>query len=226
MTADLPAAVLWDMDGTLVDTEPYWMRAETELVTAHGGAWSHEDGLLLVGSGLWNSAAIIRTRGVELSLDEIVDTLTNRVQEQIDSDGVPWRPGARELLAEVRERGIPTALVTMSVDRMARQIADRVGFAAFDALVTGDRVAEAKPHPESYLTAAGLLGVRPEDSIAIEDSVAGLASAVSAGTMAIGVPHIVPLPEAGDHTIWTTLEGRTVDDLATVVATSRASAGR
>src|SRR3954451_17414767 len=93
-----PAADLWDMDGTLFDTGPYWMRAETELVESFGGVWTHEDGMRLVGLGLWKSALILQEAGVDLLADAIVDRLTDRVQQQLDSDGVPWRPGARDLL--------------------------------------------------------------------------------------------------------------------------------
>nr|WP_275690007.1 HAD family phosphatase [Diaminobutyricibacter tongyongensis] len=219
----LPAAVLWDMDGTLVDTEPYWMAAEVELVTSFGGVWTHDDGLALVGQGLWISAAILKSRGVDLELDEIVSWLTDRVQRQLDDVGVPWRPGAKELLADLRERGIPTALVTMSVRRMAEQIVANIPFDAFDEMVTGDEVTNPKPHPEAYLRAAELLGVEPQHCIAIEDSVAGLASAVASGATTIGVPHVIPLPDTDEHTLWTTLEDRTVDDLIELV-TARTAA--
>ncbi|HEY2555712.1 MAG TPA: HAD family phosphatase, partial [Diaminobutyricibacter sp.] len=201
----LPAAVLWDMDGTLVDTEPYWMAAEVELVTSFGGVWTHDDGLALVGQGLWISAGILKSRGVDLAPDEIVAWLTDRVQHQLQEVGVPWRPGAKELLAELRERGIPTALVTMSVRRMAEQIVATIPFDAFDVVVSGDEVADPKPHPEAYLKAADLLGVDPRHCVAIEDSVAGLASAVASGATTIGVPHIIPLPETDEHVLWSTL---------------------
>ncbi len=213
-----PAAVFWDMDGTLVDTEPYWMASEVELVSSFGGVWTHEDGLQMVGLGLWNSAEILRAHGVDMPADEIVQWLTNRVQEKLDSDGVPWRPGARELLADLRERGIPTALVTMSVRRMAEQIVAHIPFEAFDVIVSGDEVTEPKPHPEPYLRAAELLGVDPVDAVAIEDSLVGLTSAVASGAATIGVPHMVAIPEGDQHTIWDTLDGKTADDIAAVAA--------
>lgn len=204
------------MDGTLVDTEPYWMASEQELVASFGGTWTHDDGLLLVGLGLWNSAEILRSHGVAMEADEIVQWLTDRVQRKLDEEGVPWRPGARELLEQVRQRGIPTALVTMSVRRMAEQIAGHIPFPAFDVIVSGDEVDAPKPDPDPYLKAAELLGVDVHDAVAIEDSLVGLASAVSAGAVAIGVPHIVPLPESDEHTLWPTLEGRSVDEIIEV----------
>ena len=113
-THAMPAAVFWDMDGTLVDTEPYWMASEQELVGSFGGTWTHDDGLLLVGLGLWNSAEILRSRGVDMDEDAIVHWLTERVRERLAADGVPWRPGARELLKSLRENGVRTALVLVA----------------------------------------------------------------------------------------------------------------
>src|SRR5579885_2100753 len=108
------AAVLIDMDGTLVDTEPYWMAAESALVEAHGGTWSDEHQQNLVGNALITSAEYIREHGeIELPAEEIVDRLLDHVVEQA-GESMPWRPGARELLAELKAAGVPTALVTMS----------------------------------------------------------------------------------------------------------------
>ncbi|MET0784361.1 MAG: HAD family phosphatase [Leifsonia flava] len=216
MTTDTPAAVLWDMDGTLVDTEPYWMRAETELIESFGGVWTHEDALGVVGLGLWESARVFQEAGADLDADAIVDYLTNSVQQQLETDGVPWRPGARELLAELRENGVRTALVTMSVKRMADQVAALIGFPAFDVIVTGDSVERPKPFPDAYLAAAEQLGVAASACLAIEDSVPGLASARAAGCSTIGVPHMVPLAASAADVLWPTLEGRTIADLFAV----------
>ena len=207
-----PAAVLWDMDGTLVDTEPYWLTAETELVHAWGGEWSLEDGLALVGSSLERSSRIIASRGVQLEPDEIVQLLTDRVIGQL-ADEVPWRPGARELLTELHELGIPTALVTMSIRRMADFIAEGAGFPAFDVVIAGDEVVNGKPDPEPYLRAAQALGVDPADCIAIEDSEFGVASAVASGATTLAVPLHVPLPPSPAYALWESLDGRTLDDL-------------
>ncbi|MEP6480667.1 MAG: HAD family phosphatase [Rhodoglobus sp.] len=208
-----PAAVLWDMDGTLVNTEPYWISAETELIESFGGTWTHEEALELVGSGLWNSAIILQRKGVLLGEQEIIDRLTDRVLEQLVEFGVPWRPGARELLIELREAGVPTALVTMSISRMAHHVADQLGFVGFDVVVSGDDVTEAKPHPEPYLRAAELLAVDAADCVAIEDSMPGIQSASAAGARVIGVPFMVDIADAPADVLWPTLEGRTVAHL-------------
>lgn len=215
-----PAAVLWDMDGTIVDTEPYWMLAETELVESFGGTWTHEDALQLVGSGLWHSARVLQSHGVKLGEDEIIEALTTRVIEQVRVL-VPWRPGAKELLLELHDKGIPSALVTMSIRRLAVLVVELIDFPAFQAIVAGDDVEHSKPHPEPYLKGAAALGFEATECVAIEDSSTGLASAVASGAVSIGVPLMVPISEGPGHTIWPSLAGRTVADLAAVFTSGR-----
>ena len=217
----LPAAVLWDMDGTIIDTEPYWMGAETELIAQYGGTWSHHEALALVGQGLWHSARVLQARGVTLSEDEIIDHLTGVVLDKLSKLGLPWRPGARELLLELRAAGVRTALVTMSIRSMAQLVADTIDFDAFEVVVAGDEVEHSKPHPAAYLRATELLGVDPVDCVAIEDSPPGVASASAAGAATIGVPAHVPLLDDGTFTVWPTLAGRTLADLSTVLADAR-----
>lgn len=201
------------MDGTLVDTEPYWIQAETRLVERFGGSWTHDDAMSMVGAGLWDSAATLRSRGVDMNPDAIVAYLTGEVRRRLGEEDLPFRPGARELLHALRERGIPTALVTMSVTEMAEQVVDAIPFHAFDTIVTGDRVSRPKPDPDSYLTAAEVLGVDAVDCIAIEDSQNGLAAAVASGARSLAVPHAVAIEPGPGYTVWPTLDGRSVDHL-------------
>ncbi|MFM6974603.1 MAG: HAD family hydrolase [Agromyces sp.] len=214
-------AVLWDMDGTLVNTEPYWISAETAMIERFGGAWSDEHALQLVGKGLWDCAAIIQATGVELSADEIVFELSDEVRRQLREHGIPWQPGARELLAELREAGIATALVTMSLREMALEIVEQAGFHAFDAVVAGDDVTEPKPHPEPYLAGLAALGVDASGAVGIEDSLTGLRSARAAGLAAIGVPHMISLDDSEAHTVWPTLAGRGVEDIRLMLSEVR-----
>ena len=101
----------------------------------------------------------------------------------------------------------------MSMRRMAKQVADSIGFDAFDVIVAGDDIRHGKPHPEPYLKAAELLGVKPEDCVAFEDSLTGLRSAEAANTKAVGVKNIVEIPIEPGRIIWPTLEGVTMADL-------------
>lgn len=208
------------MDGTLVDTEPYWMAAESQLVASFGGTWTDEDAVSLVGSGLWHSARILQSHGVDLSEDEIIERMTTRVLEQV-GERVPWRPGSRELLQELGELGVPCALVTMSVRRMAEGIVDALGFEGFAAIVAGDDVTHSKPHPEPYLLGAAALGVDPRDCVSLEDSAPGIASAVAAGTVVIGVPLHVAVPEHESFDTWHTVEGRTAEHVFELFRTRR-----
>jgi HAD superfamily hydrolase (TIGR01509 family) len=202
------------MDGTLVDTEPYWMAAETALVESFGGSWSHEDALQLVGNGLIDSAIILQNAGVKMGAEAIISTLTDAVQEALRTQGVPFRPGAQELLQDLRSAGIRTGLVTMSLRRMALGVVDLIEFEAFDIVVAGDDVENPKPHPEPYLHAAALLGVDISDTVVIEDSPTGLRAGIASGAVALGVPHIVSLDGVGAHALWPTLAERRASDIS------------
>ena len=136
----LPAAVLWDMDGTLVDSEEYWLSSEQSLAIEHSGNWSEQDGLDLIGMSLYESSKVMKAKmGLELEPDEIINRLTDDVVAQL-AVSIPWRPGAQELLRELKKRGVKTALVTMSMTRMAESVAIQIPFKAFDVIVAGDMV--------------------------------------------------------------------------------------
>ena len=218
-----PRAVLWDMDGTLVDTEPYWMAAETALIESFGGTWSHEQALQLVGNGLMDSATVLRAAGVDMAPEAIVDKLTDDVRDSLATQGVPFRPGAKELLRDLHTAGIRTALVTMSLRRMARSVVDLIDFEAFEYIVAGDDVEHPKPHPAPYLRAAELLDIDITDALVIEDSGTGLRSGVASGAVTLGVPHMIPLEGYGAHALWPTLEGRSAADIIGLYAQMKAT---
>ena len=210
----LPTAVLWDMDGTLVDTEPYWMECEYALAAKYGGRWSDEDCMAVVGGDLLDSAEYMR---VHMDIDrtplQIVEELLDGVVVRVEQE-VPWRPGARELLAELRDLEVPCALVTMSWRRFVDPVLRALPAGSFDALVCGDEVTQGKPHPEAYLRAAELLGFAPGDTVAIEDSPTGAASAAAAGCQVLVVPHHVPVPAGHRREFRDSLTGLRARDLA------------
>ena len=206
-------AVLWDMDGTLVDTEPYWFDAEFELVAEVGGTWTEADALSLVGFDLLDSAHELRTRGgVRLEPVEVVERLLDGVIRRV-AEQLPWRPGSPELLAACVAVQIPCVMVTMSWRRLADAVIAAAPEASFVTSITGDEVRSGKPHPEPYLAAAAALGVDPAHCVAIEDSPTGGASALAAGCATLGVPHVVPLAAAPGLTLVDSLVGIGVDDL-------------
>jgi HAD superfamily hydrolase (TIGR01509 family) len=196
-----PAAVLWDMDGTLVDTEPFWFRAETELVTAHGGTWTDADARELIGFDLLDAADHLRrVGGVDMPPVDIVNLMMDRVIEQM-ADQAPWQPGAVELLEALVAAGIANVLVTMSWRRLADAVVGLLPPGSFVGTVTGDEVARGKPHPDPYLAAAALVGAEAADCVAIEDSPTGARSAHAAGCFVLAVPHVVDVPAEVTHTI-------------------------
>lgn len=211
-------AVLFDMDGTLVDTEPYWIAAEYELVESFGGEWNDVHAHALVGNALLDSADYIREHGnVDLDPPLIVERLLDSVIAAAQH-AMPWRPGAVALLSELRDRAVPCALVTMSYERLARTVTERLHADSFATVVTGDQVQDGKPHPEAYLTAAARLGVDPRFCVAIEDSPTGIASAEAAGCVVVAVPHSVPIAPAPTRTIIDSLTELTIERLDALVA--------
>lgn len=193
-----PAAALWDFDGTLVDTEPIWIGAEYELIGGLGGEWSDEHAHQLVGNSLLESGAYIANTIGRPDLDPawIVDQLLSRVVAFVQTNPIPWRPGALELLESFRQAGVPCALVSASYRSLLDAVIGLLPAGSFALSVAGDEVSQGKPHPESYLKAADLLGVDPRDCVVFEDSPPGAASGNAAGALVVAVEHIVPLAEA------------------------------
>ena len=191
------------MDGTIVDTEPYWLAAEAALVVDFGGTWSHEQAMQLVGSGLEDAARVFQEHGVRLGIREIIDRLTDGVMRRVAAEGPIFRPGA---------------LVTMSMRTMADGIAELIDFDAFDLVLGGDDVPRPKPFPDPYLRAAETLGVDIARCVVIEDSPTGMRSAIASGAATVGVSHMVSLEGTGAHALRPTLAGRGIHDLSAVLA--------
>jgi HAD superfamily hydrolase (TIGR01509 family) len=215
--AELPAAVLWDMDGTLVDTEPLWFAAELEVAARFGVTWSRALSEHLVGMPLDVYASMLVERGVDRSITEVVDALVSIVAERL-ADHVAWQPGALSLLAELAEAGVPCALVTMSYRSLAAPVVGQAPPGTFRVVVTGEDVAHGKPHPEAYLRAAEQLGVPVERCVAIEDSPPGIASAMAAGVRTLGVQHLVPVAARPGLSRLASLAGVRLADLTRILA--------
>ncbi len=209
------------MDGTLIDTEPYWMAEEHAMVGEAGGTWTEKDGLDLVGNDLLTSARIILERTPVTGTPEevvgrLLDGVVRRTQERL-----PWRPGARELVEELTGLGIPMALVTMSWTVFADVLVQALPEDTFAAVVTGDTVPRGKPHPDPYEIAAEALGVPVGDCIAVEDSPNGARSSTAAGVPTIVVPHMVSVPDLPLSVQVASLDGLGAADLAEAVSPLR-----
>lgn len=213
----LPAAVVFDNDGLLLDTELAWTRAETLLFARRGRTFSDDHKRYLIGSA---------RRAVEVKLEEmlerpagegaaLMDELHDLVMEELLA-GVEPRPGAVELLAALRDAGVPIGLASNSprafVERaLAQSPVDRDLFAV---TLAGDEVLSPKPAPDIYLAACEALGAAPGACVALEDSPSGVRAADAAGMMVVGVPYLagIDLPEAtlvarslSDDDVWRAL---------------------
>ncbi len=214
------------MDGTLIDTEPYWMAEERALVHEAGGQWSDTQALQLVGNDLLTSAEILIAHSpVTLTPHHVVERLLTGVVHRTRRR-LPWQPGARELLLALHEHRVPCALVTMSYRPLAQVLLEELPPGLFRAVITGDEVTRGKPDPEPYVLGARALGLAPGDCIAIEDSPPGVTSAVGAGVPTVAVPHAVPLPEMGGAVRVRTLAGLGPQDLVGLTERLRTAAGR
>ena len=223
-TADaLPAAVLWDMDGTLIDSERLWDVSLEETAAGLGGTLSAAARLALTGSEIETSVRVLLA---DLGLTETPELFARTRQTLVDRTaalfvaGVDWRPGAREALETVRASGVPTALVTNSLRQIAELALDGIGREFFDVTVCGDEVETGKPAPDPYLRAAELLGVRAEACVAVEDSPNGALAAERAGAAVLVVPCDVPVPAGPRRTFRNDLVGLTARELGAVWRTA------
>jgi HAD superfamily hydrolase (TIGR01509 family) len=211
-----PAAVLFDMDGTLFDSEKLWDIAIDELAEVYGAVVPNEVRTAMVGRAVAECMLLLHAAIGQPWRDSqtSADWIYNRV-EQLFAVALQWRPGAQELLHEVRAAGVPTALVTSTNRQVVEVALDTLGRHNFDVEICGDEVEFTKPHPDPYQRAARSLGVDPADCVVIEDSPTGVASGLAAGSRVLGVPHAVPLAsEGGRLTLVPSLAGVTLADLA------------
>jgi len=196
----LPAALLFDMDGLLVDTERTWFAVETEIMAGLGAPWGDEHQAALVGGPLEKSVQYMLDRAgrPDVAPDQLAQALLEGMVRHLRAGPVSWQPGAERLLTEAADAGVPCALVSSSLRPVVDAVLAAIGTEHFAVTVSGDDVAQTKPNPDPYLLAAELLGVDPVRCVAFEDSETGATSAVAAGCLTVVVPSLVPVsPEVG-----------------------------
>lgn len=215
-------AVLFDMDGTLIDSEKLWTVALDRTAADLGGRLTSATRRAMVGHDLVNSIDLLLADvGVRRSTAEVAAMLTAHTATLFAGE-IDWQPGARQLLDRVRQAGLATALVTATHRELVTLALNTLGPNNFDAVVCGDEVAANKPDPAPYRTAVDLLGVTADESLAIEDSPNGSASALAAGVPVLVVPSEVEVAPREGMTIADSLVGIEVDDLRRIRASTRA----
>jgi len=190
-------AVLFDMDGTLVDSEKLWDISLTALYQSFGGAMSRETRAALVGASAEETMATVYA---ELGLEPDPELMVESIRWLHDytaglfDNGLPWCDGAQELLDALAAEGTPMALVTNTQRSLTDRALSSIGHHYFSATVCGDEVPRGKPAPDAYLRAAAMLDLPPDLCLAIEDSVAGTAAAEGAGCPVLVVPNDIAVP--------------------------------
>ncbi|GAC78289.1 haloacid dehalogenase superfamily, subfamily IA, variant 3 with third motif having DD or ED [Gordonia malaquae] len=219
--AGQPGAVFWDMDGTLLDTEPLWEQVLVEFANRLGIEMTPT----LRESTMGNSspdamtkvydAALVPESGRDFEADEAW-----MVQRVIDlfAAGTPWRPGAVDALDMVAAADIPMVLVTNTMREVTDVLLETIGADRFVATVCGDEVEAGKPEPHIYRRAAEIVGLPVRRCLAIEDSPTGAASTFAAGVRAIIIPSAIPVPPRPTFTFRESLVGLTLDDLVAALA--------
>ena len=214
-------AVLFDMDGTLVDSEKLWDVAIQKLYARFGGVLTPEVRQSTVGGSAEGVMRIVYTDlGMELDPDHMAATADwlHEITGELFDAGLPWCDGARELLDALWADGVPMALVTNTRRALTERALESIGRHYFTASVCGDEVPRGKPAPDPYRRAAELLGMAPQDCLAIEDSVTGAASAESAGCPVLVVPNDIEVPATARRRHVDTLAGLAVTDLHGIFA--------
>ena len=195
-------AVVFDLDGLLLDTEPGWHRAEASLLRLHGSTYTDADETATLG---WSVDATLRRYLPRLGLDDAgLPGLTSELMELVRQEyagRIPVRPGAAELVARLRGHASlavasNTALALVSLALASAPFGD-----AFDAVVSAEEVERPKPAPDVYLEACRRLGVEPADAIGLEDSASGIAAAKAAGLTVIAVPQWEVDTSAADYLV-------------------------
>jgi HAD superfamily hydrolase (TIGR01509 family) len=182
-------AVVFDLDGVLVDSEPVWEQVRRQVVAEHGGQWARDAQQRLMGmsTGEW-AKYLNQDLGVGLPPERIAELVIGRMQARY-RDKVPLMPGAVQAVRRLAARW-PLGMASSSPPVLIGSVLDNAGLrGSFVAAMSTEQVPHGKPAPDIYLAVAGQLGYEPGRCAAVEDSTNGLRSAAAAGLQVIAVPH-------------------------------------
>jgi len=219
MPSNFPfSAVLWDMDGTLIDSEPLWIEQERELMESLGAIWTEEDAIQCLGGPMTRVDSYMRSKLPDIHRDSIAPLeLARRLLERMErrlAQHVPFTPGSFDIITEMKSAQLPLALVSASTRPVMDAALKSIGDNLFDVTISDSDVSQSKPHPEGYLKAADSLSVDITSCLIIEDSITGMNAAISSGAYVIGLPHVSSLPMGNKVVHHPTLEGLSLTGIA------------
>ena len=184
------------MDGLLVDSEPEWLKSESEITAAYGYQWTSQDQVACLGGPLSRVGQYMHDK---CNQAETPDFFTNKlveVQSEKMRSHTPFMPGAYELVKDLQKNGVKTGLVSASPRIIVDAVLDNVGAELFPFSISSDDVERTKPHPDAYLKAAQLTNSAIENCLVFEDSLTGVGAATSSGAWLVAVPHLVHVDES------------------------------
>ena len=184
------------MDGLLVDSEPEWLKSESEITAAYGYQWTSQDQVACLGGPLSRVGQYMHDK---CNQAETPDFFTNKlveVQSEKMRSHTPFMPGAYELVKDLQKNGVKTGLVSASPRIIVDAVLDNVGAELFPFSISSDDVERTKPYPDAYLKAAQLTNSAIENCLVFEDSLTGVGAATSSGAWLVAVPHLVHVDES------------------------------
>ena len=189
-------AVFFDMDGLLVDSEPEWLKSESEISAAYGYQWTSQDQVACLGGPLSRVGQYMHEKCNQAETPDFFTRKIVEVQSEKMRSHTPFMPGAYELVKDLQKNGVKTGLVSASPRIIVDAVLDNVGAELFPFSISSDDVERTKPHPDAYLKAAQLTNSAIENCLVFEDSLTGIGAATSSGAWLVAVPHLVHVDES------------------------------
>jgi HAD superfamily hydrolase (TIGR01509 family) len=189
-------AVFFDMDGLLVDSEPEWLKSESEISAAYGYQWTSQDQIACLGGPLSRVGQYMHEKCNQAETPDFFTRKIVEVQSEKMRSHTPFMPGAYELVKDLQKNGVKTGLVSASPRIIVDAVLDNVGAELFPFSISSDDVERTKPHPDAYLKAAQLTNSAIENCLVFEDSLTGIGAATSSGAWLVAVPHLVHVDES------------------------------
>jgi HAD superfamily hydrolase (TIGR01509 family) len=209
------SAILFDMDGTLIDSEPLWLEAEIEIMEELGCNWDQQDHINCLGGPIDKTENYMQDRSNNIKPFGYFTKKLDDVMEKKLSTKLNLIPNALEIINDCKRSELKIALVTASSGRLMSAVLKRFPVGIFDTTVSYDDVKRSKPDPEPYLLASKTLGVDITNCVVIEDSLTGVQSGLNAGAQVIGIPHLVKMPSNPNLRVVESLSEISMDRLIT-----------